>query len=100
MFILSSSHIPAPLASERCVPKGVGASPALFYPLKRAKVGLGLYRFRGSQFETVMPEVFISRIEESTDGHLLIVTGERFVELDGMRVVEHPGLANQLGILP
>src|SRR6266446_862566 len=60
----------------------------------------GLYRFRGSQFETVMPAVSISRIEESADGHLLVVTGGRFVELDGTRIIEHPGLPNQLGILP
>ena len=61
---------------------------------------VGLYRFRGSQFETVMPGVFIASIEESADGHLLVITGERLVELDGMRVVEHPGLPYQLGILP
>ena len=61
---------------------------------------LGLYRFGGKQFESVMPGVFVSRIEEAADGHLLIVTGERFVELDGMRVVEHPELPNQLCILP
>src|SRR5882724_2153851 len=61
---------------------------------------VGLYRFRGGQFETVMPGGFIVQIEESADGHLLVVAGERFVELDGMRVVEHPGLPNQLGIIP
>jgi len=61
---------------------------------------VGLYRFRGSQFETAMPGVFISRIEESADGHLLVATGKGFVELDGMRIIEHRGLPNQLGILP
>src|SRR6266478_2513806 len=40
MFILSASHNPAPLASERCVPIVWGASSALFYTLKCAKVGL------------------------------------------------------------
>jgi ligand-binding sensor domain-containing protein/signal transduction histidine kinase len=60
----------------------------------------GLYRFGGRQFESVMPGVFTSRIEESADGHLLVVTGGRFVELDGTRIIEHPGLPNQLGILP
>ncbi len=61
---------------------------------------LGLYRFRGNRFETVIPRVSINRIEESADGHMLIVTGQGFVELDGTRIVEHPGLAEQLGIRP
>ncbi len=61
---------------------------------------VGLYRLRGTRFETVIPYASISRIEESADGHMFIVTGQGFVELDGSRVVEHPGLAEQLGIRP
>jgi signal transduction histidine kinase/ligand-binding sensor domain-containing protein len=60
----------------------------------------GLYRFVGNQFKTVIPNTVINRIEESVDGHLLIVTSQGFVELDGTRVIEHPGLAHQLGIGP
>ena len=62
--------------------------------------GAGLYRFGGNRFETAIPRASISRIEESVDGHLLIISGQGFVELDGTRVLEHPGLANQLGIAP
>jgi ligand-binding sensor domain-containing protein/signal transduction histidine kinase len=58
----------------------------------------GLYRFAGNQFETLIPNTIINRIEESVDGHLLIVTDEGFVELDGTRVIEHPGLADRLGV--
>jgi ligand-binding sensor domain-containing protein len=60
----------------------------------------GLYRFRGNRFETVIPSALINRIEESAHGHLLVVTGKGFVELDGIRVVEHPGLADRLGVRP
>jgi hypothetical protein len=50
----------------------------------------GLYRFVGNQFQEVIPNSFISRMEESVDGHLLfIANGRTFVELDGTRVIEH-----------
>ena len=62
--------------------------------------GAGLYRFRGNRFETVIPGASISRIEESADGHMLIISGQGFIELDGTRVTEHPGLSDQLGIRP
>jgi signal transduction histidine kinase/ligand-binding sensor domain-containing protein len=58
----------------------------------------GLYRFQGNRFETVIPRVSISRIEENADGHMLVITSLGFIELDGSRIVEHPGLADQLGI--
>jgi PAS domain S-box-containing protein len=57
----------------------------------------GLYRFAGNRFETVIPLDYISRIEESADGHLLIISSKGFIELDGTRVVSHPGLSEQLG---
>jgi ligand-binding sensor domain-containing protein len=60
----------------------------------------GLYRFVANQFKTVIPNAVINRIEESVDGHLHIVTNRGFVELDGTRVIEHPGLSHQLGIGP
>ena len=62
--------------------------------------GAGLYRFNGKRFETAIPRASISRIEESADGHLLIISGQGFVEFDGTRVLEHPGLAHQLGVDP
>jgi PAS domain S-box-containing protein len=58
----------------------------------------GLYRFAGNHFETVIPHDFISRIEESADGHLLIISSKGFIELDGAHVVPHSGLADQLGV--
>jgi ligand-binding sensor domain-containing protein len=58
----------------------------------------GLYRFAGNRFETVIPLDYISRIEESADGHLLIISSKGFIELDGTRVVSHPGLSEQLGV--
>jgi PhnB protein len=62
--------------------------------------GAGLYRFGGNRFETVISLASVSRIEESADGYLLIISGQGFIELDGTRVVEHPGLSDQLGIHP
>ena len=58
----------------------------------------GLYRFVSNRFEAATPRASISRIEESVDGHLLIISSRGFVELDGTRVVGHPGLSDQLGI--
>ena len=58
----------------------------------------GLFRFDGRAFSTVISNRSISRIEEASNGHLLIVTSAGFVEWDGERVVEHPGLAARLGI--
>src|SRR5215470_3797239 len=64
----------------------------------------GLYRFVGNQFQEVIPNSFISRMEESVDGHLLFIAdGHTFVELDGTRVIEHPmlpRLLHELGIRP
>jgi ligand-binding sensor domain-containing protein len=60
----------------------------------------GLYRFAGNRFETVIPLDYISRIEESADGHLLVISNQGFTELDGTRVVPHPGLSDQLGLHP
>jgi len=62
--------------------------------------GEGIYSFVGNRFEIAIPNASISRIEESAHGHMLIVSGQGFIELDGTRVVEHPGLSDQLGIRP
>jgi signal transduction histidine kinase/ligand-binding sensor domain-containing protein len=58
----------------------------------------GLYRFAGDRFETAIPGTYIGRIEESADGHLLVVSDQGFIELDGTRVVPHPGLSQRLRV--
>jgi signal transduction histidine kinase/ligand-binding sensor domain-containing protein len=58
----------------------------------------GLYRFDRGHFLSVIPHEMISRIEENSDGHLLIITGDGFVEWDGIRVIPHPEIAQQLGV--
>ena len=60
----------------------------------------GLYRFVGDRFETVIARASISRIEESADGHILVISSQGFIELDEKRVVEHPPLSDELGIHP
>src|SRR6266446_365125 len=42
----------------------------------------GLYRFASDRFETVIPVAYISQIEESADGHLLVISDQGFIELD------------------
>lgn len=39
-------------------------------------------------------------MEQSADCQLLLAAREAFVELDGTREVEHPGLTDQLGVRP
>jgi signal transduction histidine kinase/ligand-binding sensor domain-containing protein len=58
----------------------------------------GLYRLERGAFSNVLPNVSVSRVEEASSGHLLIVTSEGFVEWDGARKVEHPDLAARLGV--
>jgi ligand-binding sensor domain-containing protein len=58
----------------------------------------GLYRFENGGFSPVLPEISISRIEESSNGHLLVITSSGFVELDRGTAVPHPDLAARLGV--
>jgi PAS domain S-box-containing protein len=59
----------------------------------------GLYRFdRGNIFSIILRDN-ISRIEERSDGHLLIITGHGFVEWDGARMIPHPEIAQKLGVV-
>jgi signal transduction histidine kinase/ligand-binding sensor domain-containing protein len=58
----------------------------------------GVYRLDRGAFSNVFPNVSVSRIEEASSGHLLIITSEGFVEWDGARVVKHPDLPARLGI--
>ena len=58
----------------------------------------GLYRFENGGFSPVLPKTSISRIEESSNGHLLVITSSGFVELDHGKAVPHPDLAARLGV--
>jgi len=58
----------------------------------------GLFRFDRDNFFSIISHDMISRIEEDSDGHLLIITGHGFVELDGARIIPHPEIAQQLGV--
>jgi ligand-binding sensor domain-containing protein/two-component sensor histidine kinase len=60
----------------------------------------GLYRFERGGFLQVIPRLVINRIEEASNGHLLVITSEGFLEWDGSRAVPHPELAKQLGVKP
>ena len=57
----------------------------------------GLFRFDRDNFFSIISHDMISRIEEDSDGHLLIITGHGFVELDGARIIPHPEIANNWG---
>ena len=58
----------------------------------------GLYRFERGGFSPVIPRLGIFRIEEASNGHLLVITSEGFMECDGERAVPHPEVAVQLGV--
>ena len=47
---------------------------------------------------TVIPAVTVSQINQALDGHLLLVTGQAFIEWDGHQIIRHPGLAASLGV--
>ena len=58
----------------------------------------GVYRLERGAFSAVLQNVSVSRIEEASSGHLLIITSEGFVEWDGARLVKHPDLPARLDI--
>ena len=58
----------------------------------------GLYRFDRGHFVTVIPNEPISTMDQTSDGHLLIITGHGFVEWDGARMLRYPELPLQLGV--
>jgi ligand-binding sensor domain-containing protein len=58
----------------------------------------GLYRFDHGHFLTVIPDEPISNMDQTSDGHLLIITEHGFVEWDGSRLLQHPEFARQLGV--
>jgi signal transduction histidine kinase/ligand-binding sensor domain-containing protein len=58
----------------------------------------GLYRREAGKFMQVIPAVSVSRIAEASNGHLLLVTDQGYIEWDGHRILRHPGLAAGLGV--
>lgn len=58
----------------------------------------GLYRFERGGFSSVIPRLGIFRIEEASNGHLLVITSEGFMEWDGEGAVPHPEFAVQLDV--
>src|SRR3984885_7456061 len=47
----------------------------------------GLYLLDHDRFVTAIPQEMISRIEEASSGHLLIITSKGFAEWDGSRLI-------------
>src|SRR5580704_11353198 len=61
----------------------------------------GLYRWTGgSDFSPAVSGFEVSHIEEAPNGHLLMPNSKVYVEWDGARAVDHPEVAQQLGIKP
>jgi hypothetical protein len=58
----------------------------------------GLYRLDRGSFVSVIAEEGISRIEEDSDGRLLIITSRGFVQWDGSKITRDPELADELGV--
>jgi signal transduction histidine kinase/ligand-binding sensor domain-containing protein len=58
----------------------------------------GLYRFDGKQFDTALSSVYVARISQAIDGHLLLITGEGMLEYNGTHVKQHSGLGASLGV--
>jgi PAS domain S-box-containing protein len=59
----------------------------------------GLYRFEQGRFSTIIPELWTSRIEEASNGNLLVITSKGFVEWDGKQIIRHPDLPARLGVV-
>jgi PAS domain S-box-containing protein len=59
----------------------------------------GLYRFDHGRFTTIIPQLWTSRIEEASNGNLLVITSKGFVEWDGKQIIRHPDLAARLGVV-
>ena len=60
----------------------------------------GLFRFQSGTFSAVIPKLSVSRIEEASSGHLLVITSQGFKELEGTRTIERRDLPARLGVLP
>jgi signal transduction histidine kinase/ligand-binding sensor domain-containing protein len=58
----------------------------------------GLYRLDHDKFSVVIPKLWTSRIEEASNGHLLVITSKGFMEWDGTQVIQHPEVSARLGV--
>jgi ligand-binding sensor domain-containing protein/signal transduction histidine kinase len=58
----------------------------------------GLYRFEDGTFRRVLGAVAIHRLAEGLNGRLLVVTQRGFLEFDGQKAIEHPEIAQRLGV--
>jgi len=58
----------------------------------------GLFRWRDGKFEPVLPDGWISRLEETSNGHMLVINGTGWMELDGLREIPHSDVAAELGV--
>ena len=58
----------------------------------------GLFRFQHGKFSTIIPNLMISRVEETASGHLLVITSAGFIEWDGANILQHADLPGRLGV--
>lgn len=61
----------------------------------------GLYRWNGGpDFSPVVSGYGVYHIKEAPDGHILVPNSRGYMEWDGARSIDHPEVAQQLGIRP
>ncbi len=58
----------------------------------------GLFRFQDGKFSTILPGLMISRVEETSSGHILVITSAGFIEWDGGSILHHADLPGRLGV--
>lgn|GEM_PF-868344 len=58
----------------------------------------GLYRKDGGNFVSALQNISVSRLDETTDGNLLIVTNKSLLEYDGQKATAHPDLFRRFNI--
>ena len=103
------AHIPAPALDHfdrslvTMYHPGTGPSDRIACLLLRKGIlwvgtGRGLYRFDHGRFVTVIPDEWISTMDQTFDGHLLIIAGHGFMEWDGAHILRYPEFPKQLGV--
>ena len=63
-----------------------------------AGTSLGVYKFEKTSFVPVLPGLSVSKIAGTSNGHLLVMTSDGFVEWDGAQIVNHADLATRLDV--
>jgi ligand-binding sensor domain-containing protein/signal transduction histidine kinase len=58
----------------------------------------GLYKFDGSQFLCAFSSELVSRISQTSNGQLILITSHGVAEFDGKNLVRSPGLGVLLGV--